>query len=164
MTKQKKEKEDLEKIQEDLINKNKKQELANKKSQEEAAALQKQKVLLEKKIAALKKKPTINKKIRNSKNYTKEQIEIAQYKISIRDKVYQNWRKPKWAKKDWTCMASIVQNRFGRILKAEVHSCNYNHSSFRGSIETAISRSSPLPLPINDDFFEKNINITFIVN
>ena len=82
-----------------------------------------------------------------------------------------NHIKANWAyigsQEGWNCGAHILQNKKGEIQSSKIQLCKVTDKSklksFKKSLEKAIFKSSPLPLPGNDDIFENELLINFRV-
>ena len=75
-------------------------------------------------------------------------------------RIQSNWRKPKYNVKGKRCKFKIIQTAVGEIESHKVLSCDKD-KKFRRSIEKAIKKSSPLPLPKQDIFDRKELILIF---
>ncbi|MFW6350097.1 MAG: cell envelope integrity protein TolA, partial [Thiohalospira sp.] len=76
------------------------------------------------------------------------------YIARIEAKVTRSWRPPEGAGR-LAAVARVRVNREGRVLSVEVMESSGN-PSFDSSLERAVLRASPLPVPDDDELFERN--------
>jgi colicin import membrane protein len=86
--------------------------------------------------------------------------EMAQYIALIRQKVERNWVKPASAQAGLECEVAVVQLPNGDVVDVRTVRCN-GDDTVRRSIENAVRRSSPLPLPENRVLFDRNLSFIF---
>lgn len=86
--------------------------------------------------------------------------EMSQYVALIQQKVIRNWVRPAAAKPGLECEVAVVQLPNGDVIDARTVRCN-GDETVRRSIENAVRRSSPLPLPNNRVLFDRNLTFTF---
>lgn len=86
--------------------------------------------------------------------------ELERYVFALRQKIERNWVKPATAGPGLNCTVSVRQSPSGDVLTVEVQSCN-GDDSVRRSIEAAVQKASPLPLPSNPALFERNLRFLF---
>lgn len=84
-----------------------------------------------------------------------------QYITLIRSRIQQNWIRPPSARVGIECEVQVVQIPSGEVVSVQVTRCNGDDAVVR-SIEAAVRRSSPLPLPPNPALFQRNLNLTFV--
>jgi len=85
---------------------------------------------------------------------------MAKYIDSVRQKVQRNWIKPAALPPNLECIVAVEQLPTGDVVTADVVSCNAD-DAVRRSIETAVLRSSPLPLPADRALWERQITFEF---
>jgi colicin import membrane protein len=85
---------------------------------------------------------------------------MAQYIAMIRQHVERRWIRPMSATPGLECEVKVSQSPSGVVLSAQVTRCN-GDAAVRQSIETAVHRSSPLPLPPDPRLFDRNIVFIF---
>lgn len=87
--------------------------------------------------------------------------EMGQYTALIRQKVQRNWSKPGSAKPGLECEVAVVQLPNGDVVDVRTVRCN-GDDAVRRSIEAAVRKASPLPLPENRLLFDRNITFIFV--
>ena len=85
---------------------------------------------------------------------------LAQYIAVIRQKVERNWVRPVSAGAGLECVVHVTQIPGGEVVGVRLGNCNGDDVVVR-SIEAAVYRSSPLPLPPDPELFERNLRFTF---
>ena len=127
--------------------------IENKRKQEEDAARRKveqaelQRQLLEEERKQIK----LNSRLQNLR---------AQYIKSIEQKVARNWLPPVKMQTGWSCEVSVKQNPLGEVTQVRMMNCS-GSSAFKSTVERAVSKASPLPVPPDPQVFEANIQFTF---
>lgn len=86
--------------------------------------------------------------------------EMAAYLFALRQKVVRNWSPPPSAQAGLDCEVLVRQTPSGEVLDARVLSCN-GDDAVKRSIEAAVRRASPLPVPQNSLLFEASIRFVF---
>ncbi len=86
---------------------------------------------------------------------------LAQYLALLTNRIEQNWIRPPNARPGINCRVHVTQIPSGEVINAQVTSCNGDESVVR-SIEAAVLRASPLPLPTPQSLFERNLIIDFV--
>lgn len=84
----------------------------------------------------------------------------AQYRELIRQKVRRNWSEPASARPGDSCEVRVQQIPGGEVISAVALNCT-GDAAFARSVETAVLRASPLPLPADPRLFERNVIFTF---
>jgi colicin import membrane protein len=87
--------------------------------------------------------------------------EMAAYQFALQQKVLRNWARPASAKAGLDCLVSVRQSATGEVISADVVSCN-GDAAVERSIEAAVYKASPLPLPDNPVLFDPNLRFRFI--
>ena len=92
----------------------------------------------------------------------KAQSAIARYKVLIRQKVEQNWVRPPDSRKGMKCVVRVKLVQGGDVLEAEVVQSS-GDPVFDRSVENAVYRASPLPLPDDSTLFPyfRELEFTF---
>ena len=54
----------------------------------------------------------------------------------------------------------VTQTMMGDVIDVRLQSCS-SDNAFQRSVERAVRKASPLPLPPNPDVFDREINFTF---
>jgi colicin import membrane protein len=85
---------------------------------------------------------------------------LAAYLALIRQKVERNWVRPPSAKPGLECEVLVTQIPGGQVTAVRMGNCNAD-DAVRRSIEAAVLRASPLPLPDEAALFERNLRFTF---
>ena len=82
------------------------------------------------------------------------------YMKMVMYRIQSNWRKPKYNVKGKKCKVKIVQSAVGEIKSHKLLTCDKDRR-FKKSIEKAIKKSSPLPLPKQDLFDRSELILIF---
>jgi len=85
---------------------------------------------------------------------------LANYVALIRQKVERNWLRPASARPGLECEVSVTQIPGGEVTGVQIGRCNADEA-VRRSIEVAVLKASPLPLPDDATLFERNLRFTF---
>lgn len=86
--------------------------------------------------------------------------ELARYLALIQQKVERNWVPPASVGEGLECEVAVQQLPNGDVVDARTISCN-GDAAVQRSVENAVRRSSPLPLPENRALFERNLRFIF---
>lgn len=86
--------------------------------------------------------------------------ELDEYSTMLRTHIERNWNRPPSARPGIDCTVQVTQLPSGDVVSARVVRCNGDDAVVR-SIEAAVLRASPLPLPRNRALFERVLNIHF---
>jgi len=84
----------------------------------------------------------------------------AQYRDLIAQKVRRNWNEPASARPGDSCDVRVQQIPGGEVVSAVAFNCT-GDGAFARSVEAAVLRSSPLPLPADPRLFDRNLLFTF---
>ena len=84
----------------------------------------------------------------------------AEWLALIRDKVTRAWIRPPSARAGLNCEVRVTQVPGGAVTGVQIGSCN-GDEAVRASIEAAVLRASPLPMPSNTDLFDRNLRFDF---
>ena len=85
---------------------------------------------------------------------------LADYVALIRQKVERNWVRQPGARPGIECAVLVTQIPGGEVVSVRTERCNADEAVQR-SIEAAVLRASPLPLPAQSKLFERNLRFTF---
>lgn len=88
--------------------------------------------------------------------------EMQVYQTAIAQKVRRNWVRPATAPDNLECFVSIRQLPNGEVVSVRVKSCNGDDVVVR-SIEAAVRKASPLPLPSNAVLFLSEFDFRFTI-
>ncbi len=83
-----------------------------------------------------------------------------EYISLIVNRMERHWILPRSARADLECEVQLTLTSSGDIVDVRVVRCNGNDAVIR-SIETAVSKSSPLPAPPVPSLYERSLNIVF---
>jgi colicin import membrane protein len=86
--------------------------------------------------------------------------EEAAWLALIRERVTRNWIRPPSARAGVNCEVHVTQVPGGVVTGVQIGSCN-GDAAVRESIEAAVYRASPLPVPSNPDLFDRNLKFSF---
>jgi colicin import membrane protein len=78
----------------------------------------------------------------------------------IAQKVENNWLRPVTNTEGESCDVIVTQTMTGEVLDVRLKSCT-SDNAFQRSVERAVRKASPLPLPPNPDVFDREIYFTF---
>lgn len=83
-----------------------------------------------------------------------------EYQVQLFRHIQRNWVRPAGTEQDFSCQIRIQQLPGGQIQSYELlESCG--NSFLDGSVESAIRKSDPLPLPSNPRVFDRTLTLTF---
>ena len=83
-----------------------------------------------------------------------------EYIAQIKDKIERNWLRPPGTAAELKCIVRVSQIPGGEVVQAEIMESSGN-IAFDRSVEEAVLRSSPLPVPKDPSLFDRHIVITF---
>lgn len=83
-----------------------------------------------------------------------------QYVAAIAAKVERNWIKPPSARPGLSCEVRVRQIPGGEVIDVQVSRCT-GDETFHRSVETAVRKASPLPIPQDPRLFEREIIFDF---
>lgn len=85
----------------------------------------------------------------------KQSIKVVdKYRILIRQKIERNWRKPSGTKPGMSTTVSVQLIPSGDVINVQTTKSS-GDKSFDRSVETAVRRADPLPLPPDPNLFER---------
>jgi colicin import membrane protein len=85
---------------------------------------------------------------------------MSQYAAALQQHVERNWNRPPSANSGLECVIAVSQSSNGTVLRVQVEQCN-GDAAVKRSIENAVQRASPLPLPSDMRLFERNLRFIF---
>lgn len=85
---------------------------------------------------------------------------MAVYVTMIGQRIERYWAKPPSAPAGLECEVSVRQSQGGDVISVSVGRCN-GDAAVKRSIESAVNRASPLPLPSDPRLFDRNLKIIF---
>jgi colicin import membrane protein len=85
---------------------------------------------------------------------------LSQYMAMIQQHVERRWIRPPSARSGIECEVKVAQGPSGTVLSVSIGRCN-GDQAVQQSIETAVQRASPLPLPQDQRLFERNLVFIF---
>ena len=88
------------------------------------------------------------------------QTQRQQYIMLIAQKVEDSWLRPAVNTEGQSCDVIVTQTMMGDVIDVRLQSCS-SDNAFQRSVERAVRKASPLPLPPNPDVFDREINFTF---
>lgn len=86
--------------------------------------------------------------------------DMARYMFALQQKVVRNWARPASAKPGLECVVRVRQREGGDVISVNVRSCNGDDAVVR-SIEAAVWKATPLPVPANPILFEPDLRFVF---
>jgi colicin import membrane protein len=139
----------------------KKQAEVEKKKQQEAERKKAEKQRQQQAEQTLREQLAEEEKARASARSAKRATEADKYKAAIRQKVERNWVRPAASRKGLQCTVRVRLIPGGEVLEAKVVRSS-GDAVFDRSVESAVHKSSPLPLPEDAELFEHFRDIEFI--
>ena len=88
------------------------------------------------------------------------QTQRQQYIMHIAKKVENNWLRPVSTKAGQSCDVIVTQTMSGDVIDVRVQSCT-SDNAFQRSVERAVQKASPLPLPPDPELFDREIYFKF---
>jgi colicin import membrane protein len=115
---------------------------------------------------ALKEQVAAEDKARQQQRLQAEKIqqaksEIDRYRALIKQKVERGWARPPSAEKGLECLVRVRLIQSGEVIQAKVVQSSGN-AAFDRSVENAVYKASPLPLPDDKSLFSEFREIEFI--
>jgi colicin import membrane protein len=115
---------------------------------------------------ALKEQLAAEEKARQQQRRQAEQAqqamsEIDKYRALIKQKVERNWARPPSAEKGLECLVRVRLIQSGEVIQAKVVRSSGN-AAFDRSVENAVYKASPLPLPEDKSLFGDFRELEFI--
>jgi len=78
----------------------------------------------------------------------------------ISQKVTRNWIRPPSTGAGLECVVVVTQIPGGEVAGVQIERCN-GDAAVRRSIEAAVLKASPLPLPDDPSLFDRSLRFTF---
>src|SRR6186713_25228 len=94
-------------------------------------------------------------------NAARNSSEAMRWHAQIVASIQRNWIKPTSAPAGISCIVSVTQVPGGEVTAVRVNSCSVDDAAFRESVEAAVYRATPLPMPPAGVPFERNLELTF---
>jgi colicin import membrane protein len=85
---------------------------------------------------------------------------MIQYMAMIQQHVQRRWIRPPSARPGIECEVKVAQSPSGTVLSVSIGRCN-GDQAVQQSIETAVQRASPLPLPQDQRLWDRNLVFQF---
>jgi colicin import membrane protein len=86
--------------------------------------------------------------------------ELARYQYALQSQIMRNWIEPPSAQPGIECVVRVQQLPNGEVAEVTIAECN-GDQAVRRSIEAAVRKASPLPLPANRSLFDRNLTVIF---
>ncbi len=90
--------------------------------------------------------------------YSCPAVDMEAYVTIIKQSILASWQ-PSRGEEAEKCVVVFAQSFRGEVLNVEFEECAHV-ATVRKSIENAVYLSSPLPLPVNTDCFERTLKIS----
>jgi colicin import membrane protein len=87
----------------------------------------------------------------------------ASYIAAIQNRITRAWLRPASARPGIVCTIQVTQIPGGEVTSAHVTDCN-GDEAVRQSVENAVYRASPLPMPPDPALFQRNLTLVFKPN
>ncbi|MDH5513264.1 MAG: cell envelope integrity protein TolA [Gammaproteobacteria bacterium] len=162
-----KKKQEEELAQQRLVAERKKKEDEDKERQKRAAEEERRKEEKHRQKATeqtLKEQLAAEEKARQQAAFAaRAATEIDKYRLLIRQRVSRNWNRPVVATKGLKCVVKVRLTPTGEVLSANVITSSGN-GLFDSSVEKAVYKAAPLPLPEDPALFESFREIEFLFN
>lgn len=159
--KKEQEKQELAKLQQQQERKKAEAEAAAKKKQQEEAA-KKRKEEAAKKAAEEQRKKELQAQLEQEQLQKRVNAALAQYIPIIRQKVSRNWNLPEGVQNNIEVHVNVRLSPDGEVLSAQIVKSSGN-PVFDRSVENAVLKASPLPIPqeqgVNEEF--RNLTLKF---
>ncbi len=85
------------------------------------------------------------------------------YYFALQQKIVRMWSAPPSTPDGLNCEVQVLQSRSGEVLHVQILKCN-GDLPVKRSIEAAVQRASPLPVPANEALFNPTITFVFKPN
>jgi colicin import membrane protein len=85
---------------------------------------------------------------------------LQQYIMQIDRAVESNWLRPATTSEEQSCDVIVTQTMSGDVIDVQLQSCT-SDNAFQRSVERAVRKASPLPLPPDPELFDRKIQFTF---
>jgi colicin import membrane protein len=84
----------------------------------------------------------------------------AQYEAMLRARIEHAWIRPDSARVGLDCLVQVTQVPGGEVTQVQVTQCN-GDAAARMSVQDAVYRASPLPMPPDPALFQRNFAFHF---
>ena len=160
------------KVKEELAKeKRAKEKLAKEKKERERLAAEKQRKAEEERQRRADEKAEFERALLEEERREEEakkqaaraarlQTQRQQYIMHIAQKVENNWLRPVTNTAGQSCEVIVRQTMSGDVIDVQVQACT-SDNAFQRSIERAVRKASPLPLPPDPELFDREIYFTF---
>jgi len=88
------------------------------------------------------------------------QTQLQQYMMQIKQQVNNNWLRPVTTTAGQSCEVIVTQTMSGDVIDVRVQACT-SDKAFQRSVERAVRKASPLPLPPDPELFDREIYFKF---
>ena len=78
--------------------------------------------------------------------------------MRLKHQIVRNWIEPPSALPGIECVVRVRQLPNGEVVEVSIAECN-GDEAVRRSIEAAVYKASPLPIPSNRSLFDRNLTI-----
>jgi colicin import membrane protein len=133
-------------------------EAERKRKEEEARRRAEEKAELER--AVLEEERRREEARKEAERQARLQTQRQQYIMQIKQQIENNWLRPISTTEGQSCDVIVTQTMTGDVIDVRLQSCS-SDVAFQRSVERAVRKASPLPLPPNPDVFERQIYFTF---
>lgn len=82
------------------------------------------------------------------------------YRAQIQQKITRHWNKPASTPPGLECVLRVKQMPGGMVTEVRIEACDADQMVLR-SLEQAVYKSSPLPVPDDPALFDRNLKLTF---
>ncbi len=82
------------------------------------------------------------------------------YIMQIAQKVENNWLRPVASSEGQSCDVIVTQTMMGDVIDVRLQSCT-SDNAFQRSVERAVRKASPLPVPPDPELFDREIYFKF---
>ena len=133
---------------------------AERKRQEDIERQQKENELLRKEaeLAALQDRRNAEIKAEEERLAAMNAGLQERYILSIRNQIYRNWSPPASARFGSECEVIVRQVPGGEVVGLTILKCD-GDEALRRSVESAVYKASPLPLPPDQSVFDRNLRL-----
>ena len=84
----------------------------------------------------------------------------AAYIMLIAQKVENNWLRPASTDDEQSCEVIVTQTMMGDVIDVRLQFCT-SDNAFQRSVERAVRKASPLPMPLDPELFDREIYFKF---
>lgn len=97
---------------------------------------------------------------RQAERTARLQTQRQQYIMQIAQDIENSWLRPVTNIEGQSCGVFVTQTMTGDVIDVRLQSCT-SDNAFQRSVERAVHKASPLPMPPNPDVFDREIYFTF---